>query len=527
VTRRRRVVSTLVAALVVLAAAVAGVVAVVPRSPPGVRPELVPASWAAYRTSEGHTKHLSDGRATCADCHDFQKEGFKHPGTAPCARCHGRHVDHGHPGPGAPDAGPDPARKPIGCLECHTFKPGQQSPTCMTCHVKAQGLSAEIHEHGTTDCASCHTMHADSFTKAADCTSCHDDRAPQHARHAGTRGCQDCHAPHTPGVAATRTCATCHEQPAGPKPAGHESCIGCHQPHELVAGGARACERCHGDKPTLAMTTVPAHADCTSCHTPHAPARAADSCRRCHTNLTIDHDKGGSCIGCHAPHSGDAQAKVARCTSCHQNVAFVDTAAHAGGVSCANCHQAHDFAGIEKDKPRLCVRCHEGEVARASTSRGHADCSSCHGGATHAPAAAPACGSCHAKEQASAPSGHQACTGCHDPHAGAVQPQIACANCHADRANGPHKGVHDGCEACHRPHGPQGPVTPPACSSCHDRAQLPGLHAVPAHAECSSCHTSHGPPRATRAACTGTCHTDRRDHQPQATVCDGCHVFRR
>jgi hypothetical protein len=37
---------------------------------------------------------------------------------------------------------------------------------------------------------------------------------------------------------------------------------------------------------------------------------------------------------------------------------------------------------------------------------------------------------------------------------------------------------------------------------------------------------AHFPPRADRATCTGSCHADRRNHQPDAKICTGCHVFR-
>ena len=61
----------------------------------------------------------------------------------------------------------------------------------------------------------------------------------------------------------------------------------------------------------------------------------------------------------------------------------------------------------------------------------------------------------------------------------------------------------------------------------HFSAALPALHQISAHGDCRGCHvTPHAPPRVERSFCTATCHVDRRDHQPQAQVCNGCHVFR-
>ena len=514
--RRRALLWTLLAAVLVVGAAIAGLVAVLPHGPAGVPPELVPASWAEYKASPGHETHVGQGKAACKDCHDYEREGFKNPGSAPCVHCHDKQAAHAHPPATA-------GGKKVDCLECHSFAPDRPSATCIGCHSHPQGTSPEIHEHSTTACTTCHTMHAEPFTKAADCVSCHEERSPVHAQHADSKGCADCHAPHAPAVAALGTCSSCHAQPAGPRPAGHDSCLTCHKPHDFVAGGAAACSGCHGMKPTLAASTAPAHTVCTSCHTPHAPAAAASSCEHCHSNVHLTHDDTNACTGCHVPHP-ESEAKVAACTSCHVKIASADTGAHKAGTSCVACHEGHDFT--PPAKPALCTKCHANEVRAASTNPGHADCATCHGASTHAPAAAPACGSCHTKEQATAPAGHAKCTGCHEPHAGAPGPQAACASCHANKTTGPHAAVKGACETCHRPHGPGGVASPPPCASCHATGQLPALHTVPAHGACASCHSSHESPRSDRATCTGSCHADKRDHQPQAAVCTGCHVFR-
>jgi hypothetical protein len=535
VTQRGRIVAASVAlALAVFGAALAALVRAWPARVPGVPPELVPASWEQYRTSAGHVAHVGSGKAACRDCHDVEHRGFENPGAAPCARCHAQEATHTHNGhAGHTDGGSDAT----GCLTCHPFAPDVEPPTCIGCHAKVEGHAASVKVHATADCLACHRVHEEPSIVPKDCATCHDERATEHARHAGAKGCLDCHTGHAPAAAALATCSRCHAQPtvplrprpAGdwptrPKPAGHDSCVGCHAPHTFTATPG-VCAGCHAPKPTLAATQVPAHAACTSCHAPHAPSLAAESCGRCHASVHVAHGSKGACVECHEPHGEAAETRsVDACTSCHGGVALSDTGAHAGGIACQSCHKPHDFA--PPDRRTLCADCHATEATLASANKGHSDCSPCHGASAHTPAAAPACGTCHKQEQASAPAGHQKCTGCHDAHGGSVRPLATCVSCHTEKMSGPHVGVAGGCETCHRPHGPGEPAAPPTCTSCHTRDRLPALHEVPAHADCKACHSSHEAPRADRATCTGSCHTNRRDHQPQAALCAGCHVFR-
>lgn len=513
----RRVVWSLVAAVVILGAGVAALVTFWPRGPQGVPPQLVPAAWAQYRTSPGHAFHVSQGKAECRDCHDVERDGFKSPGTDVCKKCHVKESARAHLG--------GPGLAATSCLTCHQFAPGLPAPTCIGCHAKPEGDLSAVVQHATAECTKCHRPHDNPSIVPADCASCHDERATKHGEHAGSKGCLDCHGAHRPATAATVACSSCHAQPAGPHPAGHDSCIGCHQPHDFVAGGEQACIRCHGEKTTLAANVAPAHAICTSCHTPHDPARAATACVRCHQDIQVEHGAQEACGTCHTPHGDDAAVVAVSCTSCHAKVAVFDTAAHAGGVACEGCHKPHHFAGLSEKA--LCGNCHARETTLVATNAGHADCRSCHGAeVAHAPAPPVACGTCHPAEEKSAPAGHQRCVGCHEPHAG--QPLATCATCHADKTAGPHATIPGGCETCHRPHGPSGVAAPPGCKTCHAPSSLPALHAAAGHAECSNCHvSSHAPPRSDRATCTGNCHLDKRDHQPTAQVCTGCHVFRR
>jgi hypothetical protein len=502
----------------ILAFAIAAVVVWWPRGPSEVVPRSVPPSWTEFRTSPGHQEHVGRDHVECRACHDIERNGFKNAGTEVCRACHTKEAAVMHRGGPGADA--------TSCLSCHRFAPNAPAPKCIGCHATTHGKLAGVVQHATTDCARCHRMHQSPSIVSADCTSCHDERATRHAAHDRSAGCADCHRGHAPATAALVVCSSCHAEPAGPRPAGHDSCIGCHRPHDFVAGGERACNGCHGEKATLVAAQVPAHAVCTNCHTPHAPADGASSCVRCHANVQVAHGNGGACVTCHVPHAEEPRPVALECTSCHARVAAFETGAHARSIVCQACHKPHGFAGL--DAKTICANCHAQEIALVASNTGHQDCSTCHGSVlAHAPAAAPACATCHASEQATAPAGHRQCQACHDPHAG--QPTPACASCHQNKTGGPHQGVAGGCETCHRPHGPGGIVAPPSCQTCHARDTLPALHAAPGHADCAACHlSSHEPPRDDRATCTaGNCHGDRRDHQPQAQVCTGCHVFRR
>jgi hypothetical protein len=136
-----------------------------------------------------------------------------------------------------------------------------------------------------------------------------------------------------------------------------------------------------------------------------------------------------------------------------------------------------------------------------------------------------ACATCHATENRTAPAGHKACASCHVPHTGARK--VECASCHLAEKKGRHGDLDGGCQTCHRPHGPGGKASPPTCLTCHQRAKLPGLHAVGKHDRCSACHDQHETAaRSDRANCS-TCHQNLANHEPDAKSCKGCHPFSR
>jgi len=488
-----------------------------PRRTPPV-PANVPAAWAQVRLGTGHVTHVDKAHIECSSCHDLAHEGFKDPGPAGCANCHAKEVQRGHGGKLDDKAS---------CLTCHSFARATKMGTCIDCHAQPQAGNPPITHHATVLCATCHKSH--EATVAANCTNCHAERAPEHDAHAGSQACADCHQAHAPAAAALASCAGCHEQARRTPAPGHATCEGCHKPHDFVATGRSTCVGCHAEKPTLA-STEPKHAECTNCHAPHEQdmrASAMASCKGCHADITVEHDGQNACVTCHEAHPpSNTTTIVSACTKCHGNVAVSDTTAHAGaGTPCASCHRPHDFT--PPAKATICVTCHASEIKLADTNTGHKNCTICHGDDVHREKPAPACGTCHAAEQSTAPAGHQACVGCHEPHSGERRSTATCASCHAHEEGGKHAHVEGGCATCHRAHGPGGVATPPVCVTCHEAAKLPALHTVPAHSNCTTCHTSHGPTHVDRTTCTTTCHVDRRKHQPEAQVCNGCHRFER
>ena len=425
----------------------------------------------------------------------------------------------------------------------HQALPGQ---VCTMCHAPHTGKEAA---KGT--CEGCHvtartaTGHTGPVLAAIAKTAPH--VAPRGPRVAGHEACVTCHEPHRARKSDVRGCEGCHGDHRGVAAVrGHSTCTGCHTPHAPKEARASCSATCHANVTVLAAQRVPAHAECASCHDPHRPeVSAGNACVRCHSNVKPSHPPVASakgeqaCTGCHAPHGGRAGAvahaaaiPVANdCTSCHKS-AKDDHAFHAGKTACTACHAPHGFR-LAGAGAALCAKCHD-DKAKATTSRpGHANCTSCHGSA-HAPVAKPACASCHADQAKTAPKGHSACTSCHDAHSGSLGTRATCTSCHENKANALHAKVGQGCATCHRPHALTGAKAasfhagdaPPACASCHAKPSLKGLHGAGGHATCANCHVAHGPPRSDRATCTSTCHTDRKNHQPEAQVCKGCHLFK-
>jgi hypothetical protein len=527
--------------------------------------------WRETAMRLGHdVQSRIDEKTTCKCCHLGEVKGFGEPLDRVCAECH------------------DTIRVTITgmgkahCVSCHdpTASGGmairESAWECQKCHAKDQGDKPAIDVHAGEDCANCHRPHEEPWTLPRKCTECHVGHETFHGaaarppdggvpravavHDAGTMSgepmaCATCHRPHEVGGAASGRCFECHAQrnpttftAATTFAGGHERCTTCHEPHGKA--GPRSCRACHASVVTMAGRASEPHAKCVNCHKPHdVRGTAKEACVGCHLSVHPTHPdpKGLACIGCHEPHPGghsratppNAAAETLAvtgfpqaaspvvCSHCHTK-AKDDLGFHAGKMACKGCHAPHQF---DKASAPACSTCHARQQAAATSAggRGHSDCKTCH--QAHDPKGArPECASCHAEEAKTAPAGHSVCLGCHEAHPTSRAPKVGCTNCHAAKKAGPHAPL--ACSSCHRPHGPDapagptGPATKPDCTSCHDRAKLGGLHTLADHATCSGCHGAHRPPSGDRATCLA-CHADRKEHEPTAAKCNGCHGFLR
>jgi predicted CXXCH cytochrome family protein len=482
----------------------------------------------------------------CVDCHvagaDPNAKKVAHHARADvaCTSCHSPH---------APDKG-----RLADCTGCHEGVSAVHGSVAVAAQSDTDAAGADPHAlrdasaavlafaKGTAKtasagqvCAACHAPHMEKQAAQVTCasTACHAPMAT--AVHAGGHEtCTTCHEPHRAKKTDVKSCDGCHGDRRGAfaiKAHEKASCTTCHAPHAAGSEQASAaCATCHSTTVALAATKVKAHAACASCHDVHQPnASATSACAKCHSTVAPAHPvakNGSACTGCHEPHPKKPDVIATACSSCHTK-AKTDHAFHAAQTECSACHAPHGFALAKTATTgaaggAFCAKCHASQGAAVAARSGHAECRACHG-EPHSPTKKPACHSCHAQESATAPKGHAVCASCHDSHSGSLGSHAACASCHADKPKALH-GNQD-CKTCHRPHGPSGLAQPPSCTSCHTK--LPGAHATPAHAaRCGSCHAPHAPPRADRATCTSSCHLDRRNHQAEAKLCTGCHVFR-
>jgi hypothetical protein len=541
-------------ALLVLAVAVAAALALFAigeRPAPHSPEQLVPTSWHNARETPMHVLHVGTKNVACTECHGASTT----PGTAPvvlaeaCGKCHASELESGHVRKGEHRDGTPAAATT--CLSCHVFGANKAAARCNDCHAATHRApdapALEHHASAEIPCGSCHSVHAKQRTTLPDCTQCHTSVSAVHGTFASDAGsmCTACHAPHSAKETALGTCEGCHVgvhadagstphvAPRGPGVASHQACVTCHEPHRARRADVRSCRQCHADH--AGVSAVAGHAVCTGCHAPHAPAEARTSCSTtCHATVTtfasVRAPAHAVCTSCHDPHRPD-KAPGQACEGCHESTkpSHPAVASAAGAMGrCVGCHAPHarEPAGVGA---ALCAKCHADKTAATTTRSGHQSCSGCHADA-HSPVAKPSCTGCHAEETRTAPAGHATCTSCHDAHSGSLGTHASCTNCHTDKAKAQHGSIPTGCGSCHRPHGGPpsrvGPEKPPACASCHSRPSLQGLHGISAHGSCESCHTTHAPPRSDRATCTTTCHTDRRNHQPAATSCKGCHLFR-
>jgi hypothetical protein len=511
---------------------------------------------------------VPQGQPVCARCHQFENfqvgneqrsgpaghrdcEGCHKPhaptGTAilGCINCHAKNakglLDNG-------EAVVTTALRHKNCASCHvphTWKAERSG--CMQCHKEQTQLLQTRSPPEHKACTDCHDVHGPPPTGAV-CLKCHSDTKSRHVALAPERhkDCTSCHNPHAPKPEDTRTsCAKCHSeevtQLARDGPEGHlqDSCFGCHKPHDNPMPPENVCSKCHRDKATLVSTAgPPKHRVCISCHEKHV-FRITDvvaACTRCHENLfdaaargiaSVPHQ--ADCKTCHTFH-GEPGVARASCLGCHEKVASEFEPINDKHADCGSCHKPHTPASAA---PEECRKCHADKAAIAAMwppSSAHAQaCNLCH--QQHDVKIKKACAECHATEAASLASGpaKHRCESCHAPHVAPPGQGPAwwqsCGNggCHAAKVQsvkqrGP---THSACKNCHQPH----EFGVPTCISCHKDITSEGLHAVQQHAaNCNACHDPHVKSVPTRQQCLA-CHTNRANHQPDAVICNTCHIF--
>lgn len=226
-----------------------------------------------------------------------------------------------------------------------------------------------------------------------------------------------------------------HSTPGGAY--GDIACAACH--HELNIEGAAAsatqngatlpavipCKSCHGavDNPSF----IDAHqelyraqggeATCISCHHKRTDGLTTGWNHEEHVNYA-----GEDCATCHHPLEGDpkaddpAQAKRAKCSSCHsakaspKNGVTLKTAAH---TRCQPCHEELFDGGKEG-----CLTCHKIVSTSEELAKGKRL------------VRYDACSNCHAAMPGNMDAYHGNCMSCHDKVGKGPGAKAPCAQCH-------------------------------------------------------------------------------------------------
>jgi len=265
--------------------------------------------------------------------------------------------------------------------------------------------------------------------------------------------------------------------------------------------GADTCLVCHSDAKVAGIFKTkhgaPGNADapfghgqlqCESCHGPGAA----------HAGMTLTDGKLAQVIRFAPDSAASVETQNGMCLGCHETSTRHLWAAsgHASaGLSCADCHKAHDPAdkvlrtGTQSE---VCFDCHK--TQKANSLKPYA----------------------HPIRQ-----GEMACSSCHQPHGSTTRAALkgatvneTCYSCHPD-LRGPfvweHAPVSEDCTLCHDQHGSIHPAMlkqrPPfLCQTCHSASGHPsvayGPNALPGGTapsqavvagSCTNCHTQvHG-----------------------------------
>ncbi|MGE0314998.1 MAG: cytochrome c3 family protein [Lautropia sp.] len=315
------------------------------------------------------------------------------------------------------------------CESCHTAPVARLKPatTCVACHAKDDRHRGSL----GTDCGSCHTE-----TRWKD---------PPRFDHARTR---------FPllGSHARARCESCHAT-ADFKQAPRE-CVGCHRKDDKHLGNVgAACGDCHAERRWREAPRF----DHARTRFPLANAHASPGlgCKACHAAPDRMRGTPTACIACHRKDDAHAGQQGVACESCHDDRSwkgarfdharsrFPLTGRHLS-VACESCHADRRFKGVPTD----CASCHrKDDVHRATLGT---RCEACHGARAWA-----AWTFDHDRKTGFRLDGahlRARCAACHRAPAPATKLTAplapACASCHQ------RQDAHDGrfgnnCERCH------------------------------------------------------------------------------
>jgi len=328
---------------------------------------------AATSWSHGSTPHdtLTDSAATCAACHDLNRQYGNGP-----ASCHDCHVGADHVtgqdwlDPNSANFHGDLVPADLdGCASCHgsDFLGGSSGISCYSCHFGPDGSRSPTGSgwsHGGSD-------HAGLTAAEAVCNSCH---GYQRTYGNGPDACHDCHGSPAP-----------HELTEAWRQLDHPdwvdaSCLDCHDSGSSMG----SCTDCHGESPYSVS-------GCVSCHDAPpsgtvAPDRAAS--HAVHVALVSDcatcHDGAGSGTLAHFDTTGSADVALAGTYNAKTGAASFN------GSTCSNvsCHGGKTTPSWQSGQLTVdtnCTSCHASGTGQYNgyTSGDHSDhrgysCTVCH-----------------------------------------------------------------------------------------------------------------------------------------------------
>jgi len=458
----------------------------------------------------------------------------------PCESCHVEHL-----GGNAPVRWPGgDASKLDHALTGWILRGAHQKTPCAKCHSRVNERGHPTYLGAPSACASCHKdVHDNRF--GATCTGCHNESAWKELNLDGFN--HDRARFPLRGAHPKVPCAQCHADPPRYVDLKFEACTDCHKdPHQGKLGAG--CTNCHNET----RWTIASFLQIGTKHpgTSLANGHAKVACRACHDrgNL-LPPSKGSECVSCHQPVH---EAPFGRgCATCHGSIQWLDLPRAIGlgahgktaypltgkheSVNCVNCHKA-DLPRDARYRKLAFGRCdnchrdrHQGEFAKSD----HGECNPCHNTAgfrpplfavaAHASTSFPLvgkhiaspCSSCHKQERPlldlRVPK--QACADCHaNPHGNQFAKEMSdggCAHCHEptgfklpkiDHSIWPLTGAHatTTCDGCHHPtaadrkagQGASYRGVPRACGGCHDDAHFGQFRLTAPVRECDRCHTT-------------------------------------